>query len=72
MEYADCIPIVRATHPALAARIEKFVTLEHILNWLTADDYPLKSLDMITQDEYCHDLLFPLPGGSDWLVFGMT
>ena len=72
MNYTDSLPNIRATHPALASRIEKFVTLEHILNWLTADGYPLQSLDMITQDEYCHDLLFPLSGGSEWLVFGMT
>jgi hypothetical protein len=27
-------------------------------------------LDMVTQDEFCHDLLMPID--SDWLVFGMT
>jgi hypothetical protein len=34
------------------------------------DRHSLASLEMITQDEYCHDLLLPV--GPDWLVFGMT
>ena len=70
MEYSDCIADLRFSRPDLADRIAKFTNLEHILNWLTADNYPLGSLDMITQDEFCHDLLLPL--GNDWLVFGMT
>ena len=72
MDYPDYLPAIRESHPQLASKIERFVTLEHVLNWLTADGYPLGSLDMVTQDEYCHDLLFPLPDGHDWLVFGMT
>jgi hypothetical protein len=70
MEYCDFICELQNTRPELANRIACFTNLEHILNWLTADNYPLVSLDMITQDEYCHDLLLPL--GDDWLVFGMT
>jgi len=72
MEYADCLPAVRGSHPELATAIERFVTLEHVLNWLTGDGYPLGSIDMLTQDEYCHDLILPLAKSADWLVFGMT
>jgi hypothetical protein len=72
VEYADCLPAIRASHPRLAAKIEKFVTLEHVLNWLNADGYPLASLDMVTHDEFCHDLFLPLLECSDWLIFGMT
>jgi hypothetical protein len=70
MEYSDCISELRRLRPALADRIARFTNLEHILNWLSADNYPLGSLDMITQDEFCHDLLLPIE--CDWLVFGMT
>ena len=56
--------------PELADRIASFRTLEHVLDWLKTENLPLAALDMVTQDEYCHDLLLPI--GSDWLVFGMT
>jgi len=72
MDYSDSIPALRDTHPQLASKIERFTSLEHVLNWLNAENYPLGQLDMVTQDEYCHDLLFPLPDSGDWLVFGMT
>lgn len=72
MAYSDCLSAMSETHSALADRIGKFTSLEHVLDWLKAEDYLLRQLDMITQDEFCHDLLIPLPGGSDVLVFGMT
>jgi hypothetical protein len=70
MEYSDCISALRLHHPEIADRIARFTNLEHILNWLTSEGYPLGSLDMITQDEFCHDLLLPL--NADWLVCGMS
>ncbi len=72
MEYADHLPVLAASHPLLAAKLQTFATLEHVLSWLAADQYPLALLDMVTQDEYCHDLLLPLPGTDEWLVLGMT
>jgi hypothetical protein len=72
MDYAESLLELRETLLALAERIERFVTLEHVLNWLNADGYPLGRLDMVTQDEYSHDLLIPLRDSSDWLVFGIT
>jgi hypothetical protein len=68
--YADSLPAVRAACPDLADRIAGFRTLEHVLDWLKADGHPLGSLDLVTQDEYSHDLLVPV--GPDWLAFGMT
>lgn len=70
MDYPDYVAELRTSHPSLADRISAFTSLEHILNWLSAENYPIGSLDMITQDEFCHDLLLPI--GNDWLVFGMT
>jgi hypothetical protein len=72
VEYIDYVRAISAAHSELAARLERFVTLEHVLNWLNAERYPLAQLDMVTQDEYCHDLLIPLQNCGDWLVFGMT
>jgi hypothetical protein len=72
MEYADFLPAIRDSYPQLASKIDRFVTLEHILNWLSDEKYPLGLLDMVTQDEFCHDLLLPLANSNDWLVFGMT
>ena len=70
MTYAQDIADVRASRPDLADRVAGFRTLEHVLDWLKADGHPLGTLDLVTQDEYCHDLLVPV--GPDWLVFGMT
>ena len=70
MTYAQDVTDVRASRPDLADRIVGFRTLEHVLDWLKSEGHPLGSLDLVTQDEYCHDLLLPV--GPDWLVFGMT
>jgi hypothetical protein len=46
--------------------------LEHVLDWLKIRGLPLAALEMVTQDEYSHDLLTPLPAGDGWLCFAMT
>ena len=68
--YAESLPGVRATRPDLADRIAGFRTLERVLDWLKTEGGALASLDLVTQDEYSHDLLIPV--GPDWLAFGMT
>jgi hypothetical protein len=70
MNYADDVTTLSSSHPDVAQTISRFVTLEHILDWMKREGHPLGSLDMVTQDEFCHDLLLPI--GPDWLVFGMT
>ena len=72
MEYVDFCDDLQRTHPQLATKIGNFTTLEHILHWLPSEGVNLATLDMVTQDEYCHDLFFPLPDTTEWLVFGMT
>lgn len=69
-EYADDVADLRGTHPALADQLAGLRTLEHVLDWMQRHGHPYAGLDMVTQDEYCHDLLLPV--GPDWLVFGMT
>ncbi len=69
-EYAGSLNELGSTNLDLAAQIGPFRTLEHVLDWMKREGHSLAALDMVTQDEYCHDLIMPI--GSDWLVFGMT
>lgn len=45
-------------------------SLEKILAWMQANDLPMTQLDLIAQDEFCHDMLIPYR--DRWLVFGLT
>ncbi len=45
-------------------------SLEKILAWMQANQMPLDQLDLIAQDEFCHELFVPWQGR--WLVFGLT
>jgi hypothetical protein len=72
MEYVDYLARLQTTHPDLVGKIERFTSLEHILNWLPGEGVNLATLEMVTQDEYCHDLFLPMPNSTDWLFFSMT
>ena len=69
-EYPDDLAELRAANSAIAEKIASFRTLEHVLDWMMRNGLSFATLDMVTQDEFCHDLLMPI--GNDWLVFGMT
>ena len=45
-------------------------SLERILDWMQAKQLPLDQLDMVAQDEFCHDLY--VPWQDRWLIFGLT
>lgn len=70
--YSEYLARVALQDRELADRIAPLRTLEHILEWLPKEGVALSTLDMVTQDEYCHDLYFPLPRSANWLVFAMT
>jgi len=72
MELHDHFELLKETDPQLAGELSSFTTLEHVLNWMKGRRLDLASLDMVTQDEYCHDPLVPLPVEKEWLVFAMT
>jgi hypothetical protein len=72
LEYVDHLEGLRATHPALADELAPFGTLERLLPWLQRRGQDLAALDLITQDEFCHDLLVPLDRPNEWLSIGMT
>jgi hypothetical protein len=45
-------------------------SLEKILAWMQTKQLPMEKIDLIAQDEFCHDLYVPWQG--NWLVFGLT
>jgi hypothetical protein len=71
-EYTEHLGRLRTTHPELAAELNPYRTLERLLPWLRRRGQELAALDLITQDEYSHDLLVPLGPSGEWLSFGMT
>ncbi len=56
----------------LANEFRELPNLERLLAWLPSRGFSLAGLEMVTQDEYSHDLLIPVPGGTDWFAFAMT
>lgn len=71
MTYADTIERLRTAEPELADQLAPIHTLEKLLDWFRSNGLALNQLDLITQDEYSHDLLIPLDG-SRWLSFAVT
>jgi hypothetical protein len=47
----------------LAEELASQRTIKHALDWLAAHDPPLRMLDVVAQDEYCHDILATGPDG---------
>jgi hypothetical protein len=72
MELDDHLQVVNSSHPQLGAQLSSIRTLEHVLNWMNQRGLSLASMDMVTQDEYSHDVIVPLPADKQWLVFAMT
>jgi hypothetical protein len=71
MEYADHVRILEDGHADLARELAPLHNLENVLGWMKARGIPLGALDLVTQDEFHHDLLMPL-GTGEFLGFGVT
>ena len=56
---------------ALVREVEALGSLERVLGWMQARGLSLAETDLVAQDEFCHDLLVPLPDGR-WLGIGLT
>jgi len=69
--YADHIGTLRLDDPELADQLVAFTSIKHVVDWMEHKGLPLASLDLVTQDEFCHDGLVPLADGR-WLSFAMT
>ena len=55
----------------LVREIKVLETLEEVLHWGLAQAVPRMILDVIVQDEYCHDVVIEWEGGLH-LVFDTT
>ena len=55
----------------IAELVELHQSIKQAVDWLAAHDPPLTLADMVTQDEYSHDILVAYPGGL-WLVYDST
>jgi hypothetical protein len=71
-DYLESVERLREARPELAAALALYRTLKRLFPWLQSRGQDLAALDLITQDEYCHDLLVPLGPSGEWLAFGMT
>jgi hypothetical protein len=72
MEYSDYYSRLADSDPQIAEGLKGISTLERLIGWFERNGISLASLDMVAQDEYSHDLIVPLSGDRQWLVFGMT
>lgn len=72
MEYVDYLAALKNDHPNVAGEIGSFRNLEQVLDWMKNTGRSLADLDMITQDEFCHDLILPLDQEGRHLVFAMS
>jgi hypothetical protein len=71
MDYSEHLARLAVIDPALAGQLAAVTSLEKVLAWLPGAGVGLDRVDLVTQDEYSHDFLVPLPDGR-FLVFGMT
>jgi hypothetical protein len=55
----------------IAALVASHRSVNHAIDWFVKQNPPVLPADMVTQDEYSHDILFAHPGGL-WLVYDST
>lgn len=72
MEYQDHVSRLEALAPDLAREVASFHTLENVLEWMKRRRISLGTIDVVNQDEYCHDVIIPVDAAGRHLVFGCT
>jgi hypothetical protein len=55
----------------LAESLAEHRSIKHAVDWWARHDPPLAPADMVTQDEFSHDILVAYPGGL-WLAYDST
>jgi hypothetical protein len=55
----------------VAAAVSGLLTLADVLEWARAQAPPLQVSEIVTQDEYTHDVVLPFDG-AHFLVFDAT
>ena len=56
---------------ALARELAQHRSIKHAVEWLLRQASPTVPADMVTQDEFSHDVLCPWTAGR-WLVYDVT
>lgn len=59
------------TFAALSAVVSGHRSIKNAVDWLSTMQPPRAPSEMVTQDEYSHDVLVPLPEAL-WLVYDCT
>jgi hypothetical protein len=72
MEYAECISVLRSTHPDLASELAGFRGLTKVMEWMKSRGVPLAAAEIIQQDEFNLDFVIPLGNPAVHLAFGIT
>jgi hypothetical protein len=70
--YDATVARLASESPALAAEVAGIRTLEHVVRWMRDRGLSLTALDVVTQDEFTHDVLVPLGPDGRHVVFGAT
>lgn len=63
MEIRFLVPVEPRRADALAAVVSAQDTLERVLRWAWSQDPPTDIAEIVTQDEFTHDVLVPLAPG---------
>lgn len=50
----------REIFAGIVSRVSEHRTLKHVLDWCLAQKPPILDTDVVTQDEFTHDLIVPL------------
>lgn len=72
MAYLDDVQNLAVDDSGLAEQLRSIRSLELLIEWLPTQRISLAELELINQDEYCHDLVVRDGPHGRWLVFGLT
>lgn len=64
-------PIAPSIQQSVAAALGQLETLGAVLAWARAQEPPVAVLEIVTQDEYTHDVVLPF-GGAHFVVLDAT
>jgi len=63
VQIIEQVPLTEQERGRLQAQVSEIHNLEDLLNWASALEPPVPSPEVVTQDEYTHDVLVPVTDG---------
>ena len=57
LNYAETISDLAKDEPDLAQTLAAFRSLESVIQWMKEEGIPFHQMDLVTQDEFSHDVL---------------